>query len=82
MTFGVFMHKDGSGYNDIPEVHYQFPNTYLNRAERFVDDWIVYLEPAKEPRSKGFFAVAKVASIIADPDVPDRSRALIVAGSY
>lgn len=82
MAFGVFMHKDGSDYFDIPETHYQFPKTYLARAERFVDDWIVYLEPAKEPSSKGYFAVAKVGSIIPDPDVADRYRALIEPGSY
>jgi putative restriction endonuclease len=82
MTFGVFMHKDGSIYNDIPEVHYQFPKTYLTRAELFVDDWIVYLEPSKEPNSKGYFAVAKVSDIISDPDVMDRYLALIEPGSY
>lgn len=82
MTFGVFMHKDGSIYDDIPEVHYQFPKSYLSRAQQMVGDWIVYREPVKVPQSKGFFAVAKVASIIPDPDIADRYRALIESGSY
>ena len=82
MTFGVFMHKDGSIYDDIPEVHYQFPKIYLSRAKPMVGDWIVYREPVKLPHSKGFFAVAKVEKIIADPDKPDHYRALIEAGSY
>jgi putative restriction endonuclease len=82
MTFGVFMHKDGSIYDDIPEVHYQFPKSYLSRAERMVGDWIVYREPVKLPQSKGFFAVAKVERIVPDPDVGDRYRALIEPGSY
>lgn len=82
MAFGVFMHKDGSGYADIPEVHYQFPRIYLSRAKQMVGDWIVYREPVKLPRSKGFFAVAKVAQIIPDPDRADHFRALIEAGSY
>lgn len=82
MTFGVFMHKDGSIYDDIPESHYQFPRTYLGRAQPLVDNWIAYLEPAKEPQSKGFFAVAKVGSIVPDPGVEDRYRALIKPGSY
>lgn len=82
MTFGVFMHKDGSIYDDIPEVHYQFPKNYLSRAEQMVGDWIVYREPVKLPQSKGFFAVAKVARIIPDPDISDRYRALIEEGSY
>ncbi|MBD3774671.1 MAG: HNH endonuclease [Rhodobacteraceae bacterium] len=82
MTFGVFMHKDGSIYDDIPEVHYQFPKSYLSRAKQMVGDWIVYREPVKLPQSKGFFAVAKVARIVPDPDVADRYRALIEPGSY
>ena len=82
MTFGVFMHKDGSIYDDIPEVHYQFPKSYLSRAQQMVGDWIVYREPVKIPNSKGFFAVAKVAEIIPDPNVSDRYRAIIEEGSY
>lgn len=82
MTFGVFMHKDGSIYDDIPEVHYQFPKSYLSRAKQVVGDWIVYREPVKLPQSKGFFAVAKVERIIKDPDVSDRYRAFIEEGSY
>ena len=82
MTFGVFMHKDGSIYDDIPEVHYQFPKRYLSRAKQMVGDWIVYREPVKLPQSKGFFAVAKVERIVPDPDVSDRYRALIAPGSY
>lgn len=82
MTFGVFMHKDGSIYDDIPEVHYQFPKIYLSRAQKMVGDWIVYREPVKLPQSKGFFAVAKVERIIPDPDVSDRYRAIIEEGTY
>ncbi|UOR08368.1 hypothetical protein LCM18_08980 [Qipengyuania flava] len=82
MTFGVFMHKDGSLYDDIPEVHYQFPKSYLSRAEQMIGDWIVYREPVKIPNSKGFFAVAKVEEIIPDPTEHDRYRAIIEAGSY
>ncbi|MCL9981908.1 MAG: HNH endonuclease [Erythrobacter sp.] len=82
MAFGVFMHKDGSVYDDIPEVHYQFPKIYLSRAKQMVGDWIVYREPVKLPQSKGFFAVAKVERIIPDPDRADHFRALIESGSY
>ena len=81
MTFGVFMHKDGSICDDIPEVHYQFPKSYFSRAQQMVGDWIVYREPVKIPNSKGFFAVAKVEEIIPDPTKPDRDRAIIEAGS-
>ena len=82
MTFGVFMHKDGSIYDDIPEMHYQFPKIYLSRAKQMVGDWIVYREPVKLPQSKGFFAVAKVERIVPDPKITDRFLALIETGSY
>ncbi len=82
MTFGVFMHKNESIYDDIPEVHYQFPKIYLSRAEQMVGDWIVYREPVKLAQSKGFFAVARVDRIIPDPDIADRYRAIIEEGSY
>lgn len=82
MTFGVFMHKDGSIYDDIPEMHYQFKPYHLSRVEQCIGDWVVYLEPVKVPNSKGYFAVAKVARIIPDPEVADRYRALIEPGSY
>lgn len=76
------MHKDGSVYDDIPETHYQFPKGYLGRASPLIDDWIIYLEPSSEPNSKGFFAVAKVGSIIPDPIAVGRFRALIQPGTY
>jgi putative restriction endonuclease len=82
MGYGVFMHKDGSIYEDIPEVHYQFPKIYLSRAKQMVGDWVVYREPVKITNSKGFFAVAKVERIIPDPDRPEHYRALIEGGSY
>lgn len=82
MAFGVFMHKDGSIYDDIPEVHYQFPKVYQSRAMQMVGDWIVYYEPLRPPPSKGFFAVAKVQQIIPDPSKLDHFRAIIEPGSY
>lgn len=38
MIFGVFMHKDGSIYDDIPEVYYQFPKCYLTHAQQMFGD--------------------------------------------
>lgn len=82
MGFGVFLHKEGSGYFDVPWAHYQFPKTYLARAERLVGDWIIYFQPVKPAPSKGYFAVAKVERIISDPNLPDHYRAIIEEGSY
>ena len=36
MAFGVFTHKDGWIYDDIPEVNYQLPKSYLSRAKQMV----------------------------------------------
>lgn len=54
MTFGVFMHNDGSIYDDTPEVRYQFPRVYLSRAKQMVGDWIVYRDPPKQTRPAPF----------------------------
>lgn len=39
MTFGVFVYKDGSIYDDISKLHYQFPNSYLARAQQTVGEF-------------------------------------------
>ncbi|RNF36403.1 restriction endonuclease [Paracoccus methylarcula] len=82
MAFGVFIHRSDSIYDDIPSERYQFPKQYLTRVQQFEDDWIVYLEPSKIRDSKGYFAVAKVQEIIADPRSADMYLAIIEPGSY
>ncbi|MEE4210400.1 MAG: HNH endonuclease [Parvularcula sp.] len=88
MTFGVFMHKKGSKYDDIPAVQYQFPKRYLTRAEPLVGNWIIYLESGKVRNSRGYFAVAKVREIIPDlraeraPDEEELFLALIEPETY
>lgn len=82
MSFGIFMHRADSIYDDSPAERYQFPTQYLTRALRFVGDWIIYLEPTKVRRSRGYFAVAKVEKIIPDPGAPGMYLALIEPGSY
>lgn len=82
MGFGILLHKEGSGYFDVPWTHYQFPKTYLARAEQMVGDWVVYFQPVKPSPSKGYFAVAKIDRIIPDPDLADHYRAIIEEGSY
>jgi putative restriction endonuclease len=82
MGFGVFIHKQGSGYADDPSRQYQFPPQYLSRAATFVGDWIVYYEPVKERASKGYYAIAQVAQVVPDPSDANRFLALIEPGSY
>lgn len=82
MTFGVFIHRSDSIYDDTPAERYQFPRQYLERAKACVGDWIIYYEPRKVVGTKGYYAVAKVEQIIPDPAVPGMYLALIEPGSY
>lgn len=82
MSHCVFMHRADSRYDDQPDRQYQFPQTYLGRAAGCEGDWIVYLEPSKVPKSRGYFAVARVARIVEDPTAPGMHLALIEPGTY
>ena len=82
MAHGVFMHRADSIYEDSPAVQYQFPKQYLLRAEGSVGDWILYLEPTKVKRSRGYFAVARLQEVIQDPKAPNMYLALIEPGSF
>lgn len=82
MARGVFIHKADSIYDDQPETQYQFPAMYLDRASQLVGDWIIYYEPVKVRNSKGYYAIARVQSIVPDPAAPGMYLALIEAGSY
>ena len=77
MSFGVFMHRTDSIYDDVPAESYQFPPQYLGRVQACVGDWIIYLEPSKVPHTRGYFAVAKVRQVISDPSAPNMYRAII-----
>jgi putative restriction endonuclease len=70
---GIFTTKPISSYDDLPEMRYHFPRTYLNQVERTVGDWIIYYEPRRssaEPSSRGgrqgYFATARVLRIEQD----------------
>jgi putative restriction endonuclease len=82
MTFGILLHRSDSIYSDIPAERYQFPPQYLGRVEACVGDWIIYLEPSKVANTRGYFAIAKVQEVIADPKAPGMYLALIEPGSY
>jgi len=82
MGFGVFMHRADSIYDDSPAERYQFPRPYLGRAQAMVGSWILYLEPRKVAKTRGYFAVARVQEIIPDPGAPGMYIAVIEPGSY
>lgn len=82
MSYCVFVHRSDSIYDDSPAEQYQFPKQYFGRAECSVGDWIVYLEPSKVARTRGYFAIARVQQIIPDPKAPGMYLALMAPGSY
>ncbi len=82
MGFGVFIHRSDSIYDDSPAEQYQFPSQYLRRVEACVGDWIIYYEPRKIADTRGYFAIAKVQQVIADPGTSGMYLALIEPGSY
>jgi putative restriction endonuclease len=82
MGFGVFIHRADSRYNDSPAERYQFPRQYLGRVQTCINDWIVYYEPTKITDARGYFAVAKVQSVIPDPFAPNMYLAVIEPESY
>jgi len=82
MAFAVFIHRSDSIYDDSPAEQYQFPRQYLGRVQACIGDWILYYEPQKVPGARGYFAVAKVSRVIADPKAASMYLALIEPGSY
>jgi putative restriction endonuclease len=84
MTKAVFMTKASPAYDDLPEIRYHFPKTYLGQASEAVGDAIVYYEPRRpsaDPASRGgrlsYFAVARVSRIEADPNLSDHYYAYV-----
>ena len=82
MSFGVFIHRADSIYDDSPAERYQFPRPYLDRASATVGNWIVYYEPVKVRASKGYYAIARVERVVPDPSAQGMYLALIEPGSY
>lgn len=84
MAKAVFTTKVNPTYDDLPEVRYHFPRTYLAQARAVVGDWIVYYEPRRatsELSSRGgrqaYFAMARVSGIEPDPGLPDHHYAYV-----
>jgi putative restriction endonuclease len=82
VTFGVFVHRSDSIYQDTPAERYHFPSQYLGRVMSCAGDWIIYYEPRKVAETRGYFAVAKVQQIVPDPTAPGMHFALIEPGTY
>ncbi|MGC9964931.1 MAG: HNH endonuclease [Syntrophobacteraceae bacterium] len=70
---GIFTTKPIPSYDDLPEMRYHFPKTYLNQVQRTVGDWIAYYEPRRSSAElssrggrQGYFATARVIRVEQD----------------
>lgn len=73
MAKGIFTTKVNPEYDDLPEIRYHFPKTYLNQVRQTVGDWIVYYEPRREDARpdghagrQAYFATARVERVETD----------------
>lgn len=89
MTKAVLTHKPGSIYDDLPELRYHFPRTYLRQVEAAIGDFILYYEPGRtglderdRTGRKSYVAVARVEAVESDPRQAEHYFALIEPGSY
>lgn len=82
MTKAVLITRVDPSYDDLPEVRYHFPRTYLRQAEAAVGDWIVYYEPRRRNHDllggrQAYFATARIRTLVPDPARDDHFYALI-----
>jgi putative restriction endonuclease len=84
MTKAIFTTKVTPRYNDLPEVRYHFPRTYLNQARQTVGDHIIYYEPRRSSAElssfggrQSYFGVARVTGIVEDGALADHYYALV-----
>jgi putative restriction endonuclease len=88
MPNAVFTYSPSSKYDDQPEVRYHFPKTYLRVAEEAIGDWILYYEPRRTEGAsssagrQSYFAMAKVASVVPDDQLPGHYYAYISPSDY
>lgn len=87
MAKGVFTTKVNPEYDDLPEIRYHFPKTYINQVRKTVGDWIVYYEPRREDARpdgragrKSYFATARVDRV--EPDNRQQGYYYAVVSDY
>ena len=71
-------------YDDLPEVKYHFPQTYLNAIEGALGDWVVYYEPRRlggnlssSGGRQSYFATARLVDVRPDPAKKDHYYAFV-----
>lgn len=57
-------------YDDLLEVRYHFPHTYLRVVQSAIGDWIIYYEPRRSGGRQCYFAAARQSHIEEDHELP------------
>ncbi len=83
----VLVQGSSSVYDDEAGDRYHFPNRYLSRLEKCVDDWAVFFTPVKDSgvskEARGaYFATAKLGGIIKDPSDSNLNYIAIQSDTY
>lgn len=63
----VLTHKSSSGYDDVPEERYHFPETYRPLVQRSEGELFAYYEPRREGGREVYVAMARLGAMRADP---------------
>jgi putative restriction endonuclease len=69
--------RAGSGYDDVRELRYHFPQTYLNQARQGVGDYFVYYEPRREGGRESYVGWGRAERIEPDPLRPGHHYLLV-----
>jgi putative restriction endonuclease len=84
MTKAVLVTKANPVYDDLPELRYHFPRTYLRQVQAALNDWVVYYEPRRtsgDVNSRGgrqaYFVTARIRRIEQDVKLPDHFYAFV-----
>lgn len=71
----IFDARPDTGYDDLLPKRYHFPNNYRALAAQAVGDWVIFRKPRRGPGESGYFAVAQLAGLEADPRDPSSTYA-------
>lgn len=74
----VLTQRAASGYDDVRELRYHFPSTYLNQAQQGIGDYFIYYEPRREGGREAYVGWGRVTAIEKDPK-SDRHHYIFVS---
>jgi putative restriction endonuclease len=80
-TKGVLVVGSHSIYKDEPERFYRLGPKWLTAISKLVGSWIIYQEP-RRAGPRGYYATARIKSVVADPVDDAMYLALIEPGSF